>query len=146
MYLNKVVPLRPGTKIERPARYLGGEFFSRKPNDDAEFRICLVFPDLYEIGISYYGYQILYHLFNQIEGVVCERAYLPWHDMQRELISSRSHLCSLESGRPLKDYDALGITLQTELHYPGVLKILDLSGIPRRTRDRNLESDRSVRH
>ncbi len=146
MYLNKVVPLRPGTKIERPARYLGGEFFSRKPNDDAEFRICLVFPDLYEIGISYYGYQILYHLFNQIEGVVCERAYLPWHDMQRELISSRSHLCSLESGRPLKDYDALGITLQTELHYPGVLKILDLSGIPRRTRDRNLESDRSGRH
>ena len=143
MYLNKTVPLRPGTTIERPARYLGGEYNSRKPREYADFRICLVFPDLYEIGISYYGYQILYHLFNQIEGVVCERAYLPWQDMQKELVNRGQHLCSLESNRPLKDFDAIGITLQTELHYPGVVKILDLAGIPRYARDRKQANDRT---
>ena len=143
MYLNKAVPLRPGTTIERPARYLGGEYNSRRPRDDADFRICLVFPDLYEIGISYYGYQILYHLFNQIEGVACERAYLPWQDMQKELVSRHLHLCSLESSTPLKDFDAIGITLQTELHYPGVLKILDLAGIPRQAVDRRMAYNQS---
>ncbi len=121
---------------ERPGRYTGGEVNSISPDADAEFRICLVFPDLYDLGISYYGFQILYHLFNQIPGVSCERAYLPWRDMQEGMAKSGIPLYSLEGGRLLKDFDAIGITLQTELHYPGVVKVLDLAGIPRQSKNR----------
>ena len=118
------------TSIERPGRYLGHEINRIKPIFKSELRVCLVFPDLYDIGISYYGYQVLYHLFNRIDGVACERAYLPWSDMQRVMQNRRIPLFALESGGQLSEFDLVCITLQTELHYPGVVKVLDLAGIP----------------
>ncbi|NQU05738.1 MAG: TIGR03960 family B12-binding radical SAM protein, partial [Calditrichaeota bacterium] len=117
--------------VERPGRYIGSEINSIKPEPDPDFRFCLFFPDIYDIGISYYGYQILYHILNSMEGVSCERTYLPWQDMQSWLGRNRIPLFSLESFRSLSDFDAIGITLQTELHYPGVVKGLDLAGITR---------------
>jgi len=121
--------------VERPGRYLGGEVNSVRKRSGAS-SICLLFPDLYDIGISYYGFQILYHLLNREEEVVCERTYLPWFDMQRLMSEERIPLFSLESRRPVREFDVLGITLQTEFHYPGVIKALDLAGIPRRAADR----------
>jgi len=121
--------------VERPGRYLGGEINSIR-KDPGRSSICLLFPDLYDIGISYYGFQILYHLLNREEAVVCERSYLPWFDMQRLMSEQMLPLFSLESRRPVREFDVLGITLQTEFHYPGVVKALDLAGIPRRAADR----------
>ncbi|MFH0765345.1 MAG: TIGR03960 family B12-binding radical SAM protein, partial [Calditrichota bacterium] len=123
--------------VQSPARYLGGERGAVRPNQKGDFRICLIFPDLYEIGISYHGFQILYGLFNHIAGVVCERSYLPWPDMQDLMKSRKMSLCSVESGQPVRSFDAVGITLQTEMHYPGIVKILDLAGLPRRAADRS---------
>ncbi len=128
-----------GIPCEKPGRYTGGEVNSIKPSADAELKVCLLFPDLYELGVSYYGFQILYHLFNQIPGVACERSYLPWEDMQLFLRRGKRRLYSLESGRFLNTFDVIGITLQTELHYPGVVKALDLAGIPRYAADRRLD-------
>ncbi len=125
------------TSVERPGRYIGGELYAVRPNRDADFRFCLIFPDLYDIGISYLGFQILYHILNRMEGVVCERSYLPWPDMQAMMRRRGVPLYSLESGRELSAFDAVGITLQTELHYPGVVRTLDLAGITRRASDRD---------
>ena len=124
-------------KVERPGRYLGGEINAVKGQPHADFRFCLLFPDLYDIGISYYGFQILYHLLNRMDGVVCERAYLPWPDMQRLMRSLEVPLYSLESGSPLSHFDAIGVTLQTETHYPGVVKALELAGIPIHSQERS---------
>ncbi|MDP8237904.1 MAG: TIGR03960 family B12-binding radical SAM protein [Candidatus Hatepunaea meridiana] len=124
------------TSVERPGRYLGGEYNSSHPKNDADYRFCLLFPDVYDIGISYYGYRMLYHILNRMEGVSCEMSYLPWSDMQELMRSKQAPLFSIESGRALTEFDAIGITLQTELHYPGVVKALDLAGIPRRAIDR----------
>lgn len=122
--------------VEKPARYLGGEFGSRRSWKSEAFHICLFFPDVYEIGVSYYGYQILYHILNRLPGVICERAFLPWVDMQRRLRERRQVLASLETGTPLNEFDVVGITLQTELHYPGLIKGLELSGITRLASER----------
>ncbi|MDP8228451.1 MAG: TIGR03960 family B12-binding radical SAM protein [Candidatus Electryoneaceae bacterium] len=138
--MRRVDPGRPGgsnrldyslTQVERPGRYVGDERNIIRSNVQQDVRLCLVFPDLYELGISYYGFQILYHILNHINGVSCERAYLPWRDMQAFMQRRRTPLYGLESGRPLKEFDLIGVTLQTELHYPGVVKLLDLAGIPR---------------
>ncbi len=123
--------------IERPGRYIGGEWNSVRSSGKSDTSICLIFPDLYEIGVSYYGFQILYHILNRIVGVSCERAFLPWLDMQSLIQQSGTVLTSLESQKPLGQFDLLGFTLQTEMHYPGVLKILDLAGIPRLAADRD---------
>ncbi|MCF7810152.1 TIGR03960 family B12-binding radical SAM protein [bacterium] len=122
--------------VERPGRYIGGEINAVKPKQDIDLKLCLLFPDVYDIGISYYGFQILYHIANGLEGVSCERAYLPWQDMQLWFVKNKIQLYSLESFRPLSDFDAIGITLQTELHYPGIVKGLDLAGIERYAVDR----------
>ena len=124
-------------EVQRPGRYTGQEFNAIRPGPSADFRFCLLFPDIYDIGISYHGFSILYHILNGIEGVSCERAYLPWVDMQEQLQRSNVPLFSIESGRSLREFDALGITLQTELHYTGVVRLLDLSGITRRSADRD---------
>ena len=123
--------------VQRPGRYTGWEYNSIRPDPFADFRFCLFFPDVYDIGVSYHGFSILYHILNRIDGVSCERAYLPWVDMQVLLQKSGTPLFSVESGRSLKEFDAIGITLQTELHYTGVVKSLDLAGIPRRSTDRD---------
>lgn len=125
------------TTVERPARYFGGEINSVKPGFNVDFHFCLAFPDLYDLGIAYHGFQILYHLLNGIEGVQCERCYLPWIDMQDLMRRRGVSLYSLETGRSMDDFDAIGITLQNEMHYPGVVKLLDLARIPRRSSDRS---------
>lgn len=125
--------------VERPARYLGGEINAARGQRSADFTVCLLFPDCYDVGIAYYGFQILYHILNRMEGVGGERAYLPMPDMQRLLRQTRRPLTALESGRPLAGFDLVGITLQTELHYPGVVKALDLAGIPRFAADRSAD-------
>ena len=122
--------------VERPGRYLGGELNARKHSPERAYRFCLLFPDLYDIGISYHGFQILYHLLNRFPEVVCERAYLPAPDMQSLMRRRRIPLYTLESGATVGGFNVVGITLQTEMHYPGVVRALDLAGITRLTADR----------
>ncbi|MBU2489244.1 MAG: TIGR03960 family B12-binding radical SAM protein, partial [Proteobacteria bacterium] len=119
------------TRVSRPSRYLGGEAGSIiKEWDAASLRVCLAFPDLYEVGTSHFGMQILYHLANRMEGVLAERVFAPAPDLEAELSARGAPLFSLESRRPLSDFDLLGFSLLYELNYPGVLTMLHLSGIP----------------
>lgn len=118
-------------KIEKPARYIGNEINAvQKDKSRIEVRFCMCFPDLYEIGMSHLGIQILYDMFNRREDVWCERVYSPWVDLDRILREKQIPLFALESQDPVKDFDFLGITLQYEMCYTNVLQILDLSGIP----------------
>ncbi|MGD8317474.1 MAG: TIGR03960 family B12-binding radical SAM protein, partial [Myxococcales bacterium] len=127
-------------RVHKPAQYLGGEQgASKKAWRAARCRVCLAFPDLYEIGMSHLGYKILYDVVNKTEGLLAERAYAVWTDMEQELRAHGQALCSLESGRPLLDFDIVGFSLQYELTYTNVLQILDLSGIPIRAEERNHE-------
>ncbi len=124
-------------RVHKPVQYLGGEQGAlRKSWDTAHCSICLAFPDLYEIGMSHLGYKILYHIVNERTDLLAERAYAVWDDMERELRAHDQVLCSLESARPLRDFDIVGFSLQYELTYTNVLQILDLSGIPLRAEER----------
>lgn len=117
--------------IEKPARYIGGEVNSvMKERSKIDLRFCMCFPDVYEIGMSHLGIQILYDMFNRWEDVWCERVYSPWIDADRVLREKKIPLFALESQDPVRDFDFLGITLQYEMCYTNVLQILDLSGIP----------------
>lgn len=118
----------------KPYQYVGGEFLSaNKDFDSASIRYALVFPDKYEIGISNLGVRVLYGLINQHEDFMCDRAYAPEPDFQPET------LYGVESKRPLKDFDAIGFSLQYEMAYPTVLKLLEMSQIPYRNEDRDDE-------
>lgn len=124
-------------RVRKPARYAGGEYnavYKDKAAVDVRFAFC--FPDLYEIGMSHLGSKIIYGLLNAMDGVWCERAYAPAADMEAELRKRGLPLYALESGDPLGDFDILGITLQYELNYTGVLQMLDLAGLPFRAADR----------
>ncbi|MCM1102900.1 MAG: TIGR03960 family B12-binding radical SAM protein [Clostridium sp.] len=117
--------------IEKPARYIGGEINSvMKEKSRIDVRFCMCFPDVYEIGMSHLGIQILYDMFNQWEDVWCERVYSPWVDLDRIMRERGIPLFALESQEPITDFDFLGITLQYEMCYTNVLQVLDLSGIP----------------
>jgi radical SAM family uncharacterized protein/radical SAM-linked protein len=125
-------------RVHKPAQYLGGEQGeARKGWSEVDCRICLAFPDLYEIGMSHLGYKILYDIVNRNPSFLGERAYAVWDDMERELRAHGQSLCSLESGRPLRDFDIVGFSLQYELTYTNVLQMLDLGKIPLRSRDRS---------
>ncbi|MFO0667265.1 MAG: TIGR03960 family B12-binding radical SAM protein [Polyangiaceae bacterium] len=127
-------------KVAKPARYVGGEFGAvRKAWEDVEARICLAFPDVYDIGMSHLGFKILYKILNDEPKTLAERAYAPWVDMQRELRARDLPLVSLESARPLCDFDVVGFSLQFELTYSNVLGMLDLGRIPLRSADRTEE-------
>jgi radical SAM family uncharacterized protein/radical SAM-linked protein len=116
--------------VDRPARYLGGEYGAvHKPWDDAAARICLAFPNVYDIGMSHLGTKILYALLNQAPDLLCERAFAPWTDMEAELRQRGLPILSLESARPLADFDVIGVSLQYELTYTNILPLLDLGGI-----------------
>jgi radical SAM family uncharacterized protein/radical SAM-linked protein len=129
------------TNIIKPGRYADHELnAARKPWDKAEVRLCLAYPDRYEIGMSNLGLAILYSLINRLDFAMADRAYLPAPDMEAAMQETGRPLGGLESGRPLKDFDLLGISLQTELCYTNVLAMLDLAGIPRRAAERS-ESD-----
>ncbi len=124
--------------IAKPGRYLGHEYNSvQKKWDSIKIRFALVFPDLYEIGMSHHGLQILYHLLNQQDAFLAERCYCPDTDLEHLLRQKNQTLTSLESLRPLKDFDVIGITLPYELCYTNILTILSLSDIPLYSRDRD---------
>lgn len=122
--------------VKRPSRYIGGEWGSGPVKEDAEVRICYAFPDLYEVGMSYLGFQILYALTKSIPYADAERVYAPWPDMERAMRESGAPIWALESKRGLRDFDAVGFTLQYELSYTNILTILDLAGIPFRSERR----------
>ncbi len=120
-------------EVARPARYLGGEYLSvRKDPEAVDARVCLAFPDAYEIGMSHLGTKILYSLLNKHERIACERAFAPWTDMEAELRKRGLPILTLESAAPLTEFDVIGLSLQYELTYTNVLTILDLAGIPLR--------------
>ena len=123
--------------IEKPARYIGGEVNSvMKDKDKVDIRFAMCFPDVYEIGMSHLGIQILYEMFNRREDVYCERVYSPWLDLDKVLRKKNIPLFALESQDPVRDFDFLGITIQFEMCYTNILQILDLSHIPLHAADR----------
>lgn len=126
-------------KIEKPARYLGNEVNHVVKDPKGKIRFAMCFPDVYEIGMSHLGIQILYDLLNAREDVYCERVYSPWMDLDAVMREKKIPLFALESQDPIKDFDFLGITIQYEMCYTNILQVLDLSGIPLYTKDRTME-------
>ena len=125
-------------KIEKPARYIGNEVNSvMKDKNEVDVRFAMCFPDVYEIGMSHLGIQILYDMFNQREDVWCERVYSPWLDLHKIMKEEQIPLFALESQDSIRDFDFLGITIQYEMCYTNILQILDLSRIPIHSRDRS---------
>jgi radical SAM family uncharacterized protein/radical SAM-linked protein len=117
--------------VQKPGRYLGGEFGeSKKDWARVEARVCLAFPDVYDIGMSHLGFKILYKLLNDDPRTLAERAFAPWVDMEAQLVARGLPLVSCESARPLRDFDVVGFSLQFELTYTNVLAMLDLGRIP----------------
>lgn len=126
--------------VEKPARYTGNEInMVKKDPASVDVRFCMCFPDVYEIGMSHLGIQILYDMFNQWEDTYCERVYSPWPDLDKIMREKHIPLFVLESQQPIKEFDFLGITLQYEMCYTNILQVLDLSGIPLYTKDRTME-------
>lgn len=124
-------------KIEKPARYIGGEVNSVvKDKSDVDMRIAMCFPDVYEIGMSHLGIQILYDMFNKFKGVWCERVYSPWVDLDAVMRKENIPLFALESQDPIKEFDWLCITIQYEMCYTNILQVLDLSKVPLLSKDR----------
>lgn len=126
--------------IEKPARYIGGEVNAvMKDKDQVDIRFAMCFPDVFEIGMSHLGIQILYDMFNRREDVWCERVYSPWTDLDKVMREKDIPLFALESQEPVRDFDFLGITIQFEMCYTNILQVLELSRIPLHASDRTLE-------
>lgn len=126
--------------VEKPARYIGGEVNMQVKNpNEVDIRFCMCFPDVYEIGMSHLGIQILYDILNRRNDTYCERVYSPWVDLDKIMREKKIPLFALESQDPIKNFDFLGITLQYEMCYTNVLQILELSQIPIYARDRTEE-------
>ncbi len=124
-------------KIEKPERYIGNEVNSVvKDKSRVKLRFAMCFPDVYEIGMSHLGIQILYDMFNSMEDVWCERVYSPWVDLDAVMREQHIPLFALESQDPIKEFDFLGITLQYEMCYTNILQVLDLAQIPINAVDR----------
>lgn len=127
------------SQVEKPGRYIGNEInVIKKEWNEISMRVCLFYPDSYEVGMPFIGYQILYHILNQAEGILAERAFSPWVDMEALLRKEQVPLFSLETKHPLKDFDLVGFTLQYEMTYSNILNALDLSNIPIRNSERAL--------
>ena len=126
--------------VEKPARYIGNEInMVKKDPHKVDIRFCMCFPDVYEIGMSHLGIQILYDMFNRRKDVYCERVYSPWPDLHKILKERKIPLFALESQDPVKEFDFLGITIQYEMCYTNILQILDLSEIPLSAKERTKE-------
>ena len=130
-------------RVQKPGRYTGGELNSvvkdwRALGADGRRRVALalIYPDIYDVGTSNLGIQILYEIVNSDDRFICERAFAPWVDMEAQLRRSGLPLYGLESNRPLRDFDVVGFSLAYELDYTNVLNVLDLAGIPLRAADR----------
>ena len=127
-------------KIEKPARYIGNEVNSvMKKKEDIDVRFAFVFPDVYEIGMSHLGIQILYDMLNRRDDVWCERVYSPWTDLDKIMREEGIPLFALESQDAIKDFDFIGITIQYEMCYTNILQVLDLAQIPMFAKDRTEE-------
>jgi radical SAM family uncharacterized protein/radical SAM-linked protein len=125
-------------RVEKPARYLGGEFNSvTKDHAAVAMKVALAFPDTYEIGMSHLGLRILYDLFNKRPDMLMERVFAPWPDLERELRAAGVPLFTLETRSPLTAFDVLGFTLQFEMCSTNILTMLDLAGIPLHAVDRD---------
>ncbi len=122
--LDDILPL-----VKKPIRYTGGEY-NITHKIDSVARVGIVFPEVYEIGMSNLGIKIIYHLFNQVEGIQCERIFAPWPDFGEKLKSGKISLYGLETKKPINDFDILGFSLQSELCYTTVLYVLELAQIP----------------
>ena len=123
--------------VDKPARYIGNEVNSvMKDPESVDIRFAMCFPDVYEIGMSHLGIQILYDMFNRREDVWCERVYSPWIDLDKIMREQNIPLFALESQEPIKNFDFLGITIQYEMCYTNILQILDLSGMALKACDR----------
>ena len=134
--LDRILP-----KVDKPARYTGGEFNSVVKDWEATpFRAVLAFPDIYELGMSNLGLAILYDILNRQPGVLAERVYAPWPDMEAQLRAAGIPLYSLETKHPLSEFDLIGFSLPYEQLYTNVLTMLDLGGVPL------LASERDERH
>lgn len=124
-------------KVEKPARYIGGELNSyNKDKNNVDIRYAFCFPDVYEVAMSHLGTKILYHLMNEREDTFCERCFAPWPDMEKLLRENEIPLGTLETKDSLREFDILGFTLQYEMSYTNILNMLDMCKIPLRASDR----------
>ena len=124
-------------QVQRPGRYTGGEWNAiRKDPAEAKLKVALAFPDLYEVGMSYLGQKILYHVLNSRPEVLAERVFAPWPDFEHVLSSRGYPLFSLENRIPLSEFDIVGFSLLYELNYSNILTMLSLGGIPFRSAER----------
>ena len=129
--MNKELTIDILSSVAKPARYPGDEFGSIvKTPEETEVNIALAFPDVYEIGMSYLGFKILYHIVNKERGLAAERVCAPWTDMEAKMREHGIPLRSLETNKVLKDFDFVGFTLQYELSYSNILNMLDLGQVP----------------
>jgi radical SAM family uncharacterized protein len=124
--------------VQSPSQYIGGEWNSVR-KDDAEVKIALAFPDAYKIGMAHLGIQIFYGMINARPDALCERVFNPWPDLEDRMRADGIPLFSLDSHRPVREFDLLGISLQSELQYSNVLALLELAGLPLYARDRGPE-------
>ncbi|MDT8715282.1 TIGR03960 family B12-binding radical SAM protein [Clostridium sp. 19966] len=127
-------------KVEKPARYIGGELNSVvKDKNSVDIRFAFCFPDVYEVGMSHLGMKILYHILNLREDTYCERCFAPWPDMEKEMRDNDISLYALESKDPLSEFDFVGFTLQYEMSYTNILNMLSMANIPLRASERREE-------
>jgi len=125
-------------QVEKPARYLGGELnMVKKDPQSVKIRFAYAFPDVYEIGMSHLGSQILYHILNSRTDTYMERTYTPWNDMEKIMRENNVPLATLETQTPLSSFDMLGFTLQHEMTYTNILNMLDLASVPLYSKDRD---------
>ncbi len=131
--LQRILP-----NVQKPARYTGGEFNEiKKDLSDVRVRVAFCFPDTYEIGMSNVGMRILYGVMNEMDGVWCERVFTPWPDMEDAMRANNLPLWALESQDPVKDFDMIAFTIGYEMCYTNILNMLDMSGVPLRSKDRS---------
>ena len=130
--IQRILPL-----VQKPARYIGGEFNQIiKPLDKVDIRVAFCFPDTYEIGMSNVGMRILYGVMNQMDGVWCERVFAPWADMEAEMRKHNLPLWALESQDTIDQFDMLAFTIGYEMSYSNILNMLALGKIPLKSKDR----------
>lgn len=136
--VNRIEDILP--MVSKPTRYMGNELnMIKKDLNQVKLKFALAFPDVYEVAMSHLGIKILYHLLNEREDTAAERVYAPWVDMEEKMREHNLPLFTLENRAKVADFDILGFTLQYEMSYTNILNMLDLAGIPLRSKDRGEE-------
>ena len=123
--------------VSKPVRYVGGEWNAVTEKPEAKLRFAFCYPDVYEVGMSFLGLQIIYGLLNEQPEVWCERAFCPWPDLEEQMREHGQTLGTVEKSTPLREMDIFGFSLQHEMLYTNVLTMLDLARIPLHSRDRD---------